>query len=99
MPVSLSSPRLLEVDAGAEHDRVIQVELAWIARAEQELAVEHVADFHVAADLRLGFKFQAAADANVVVIELIFRNELPADRPCAAAILAGRVPPPLRVAD
>ena len=49
--------------------------------------------------MRLRFKLQAAADANVVVVEVIFGDELPLDRPRAAAVFAGRVPVPLRVAD
>src|SRR5262245_1455263 len=53
----------------------------------------------MATDLRLRFKLDAAADANVVVVELIFGHELPLNGPGATAVFTRRVPPPLRVAD
>ena len=56
MSDALSWRRLLEIDAGAEHDRVVQVEIARIARTEHQLAIEHVPDFEVAANHATAFQ-------------------------------------------
>src|SRR3954469_9049377 len=70
----------LKTHARSQHNRVVRLEVWRVLGEEHNFAIEYIANFNMAADMRLCFPFEAANHADVVVIDAIISG-FPRDGP------------------